>query len=183
MTGTSKSVLWLAQGFGIGRIPIAPGTFGSMLGLAWFLLLLLPRNTWLFVTGCILGTVASIWICGEAERLLNTRDPGSVVLDEMVAMPLCFAWWVGRFHSRNGGLPPPEHFFTASSWLLTLGVFLAFRLFDVWKPWPIRQSQQLPGGWGVTVDDLLAALGVNLLMVIALNVPVIAHCAAPEFSR
>jgi len=63
---------------------------------------------------------------------------------------------------KNGQLPAPEYFFSQGTWLLTLGVFAAFRFFDVLKPWPVRQSQSLPGGWGVTMDDLLAAVYVNV---------------------
>ena len=84
------------------------------------------------------------------------------MLDEIVAVPLCFAVWVGYFFFKNEVMPAPEYFFTPSTWLPTLGVFVAFRFFDVLKPWPVRQSQNLPGGWGVTLDDVLAAGYVNL---------------------
>ena len=183
MTLRSKSILWLAQGFGIGRIPVAPGTFGSAVGLIWFLVLLLPGSTWLFFSAVIVSVSASIWVCGLAEQLLKETDPGSVVLDEIIAVPLCFGWWVGLFHFRNGGLPSPEYFLTAGTWPLTLGVFLAFRLFDVWKPWPIRQSQCLSGGLGVTIDDVLAAFYVNLSTAVAFTVPAIARLAIPELAR
>ena len=63
---------------------------------------------------------------------------------------------------KNGALPPPEVFFSGRGWLQTLTVFGLFRFFDVLKPWPVRQSQSLPGGWGVTIDDVLAAVYVNL---------------------
>lgn len=179
----SKSMLWLAQGLGTGRIPVAPGTFGSVAGLIWFLALLLPGRAWLFYIAMLAGVFLSIWICGAAEQMLNQTDPGSVVLDEIVAVPLCFGWWVGSFHFRNGGLPPPEHFLASGAWPLTLGVFLAFRLFDVWKPWPIGKSQRLPGGWGVTIDDVLAAFCVNLMTAVALSFPPIARLAIPALTR
>ena len=154
-------LLWLAQGFGVGRIPVAPGTFGSVAGLAWFALLLMAGNLWVFIGGTILGLVASVWLCGLGEKILGQTDPGSIVLDEIAAIPVCFAAWVGIIFSQTGGLPAPGYFFSGKNLWLTLGVFAAFRFFDVLKPWPVKQSQALPGGWGVTVDDVLAAVYVN----------------------
>lgn len=157
-------VLWLAQGFGLGRLPVAPGTFGSTLGLGWMLLLLAAGDWRVFAAGCVLGVAGSIWLCGEAERILNRTDPGSVVLDEVVAVPVCFAAWLAVHAWKTGRLLQPGELFRDGSWLVTLAVFVAFRFFDVLKPWPVRQSQTLPGGWGVTMDDLLAAVYVNVVV-------------------
>ncbi len=140
----------------------------------WFAMLLLPGSLWFFAATIVASTFASVWICGVAEKILDQTDPASVVLDEIVGLPLCFGGWVGLFYFRNGGMPSSEYFFDASTWPLTLGIFGAFRFFDVWKPWPIRRSQRLPGGWGVTIDDILAALYVNLATVIVLGFPAIA---------
>jgi phosphatidylglycerophosphatase A len=155
-------VLWIAQGFGIGRIRWAPGTWGSVLGLGWFALLLCTGNIWLFALGTILGFAASVWFCGRAEKILDQVDPPSVVLDEVTAMPACFALWVYAGYSWAHALPGVQAFIHNGMWVMTAGVFLVFRLFDIWKPWPVRQSQSLPGGWGVTVDDFLAAVYVNI---------------------
>src|ERR1700733_615119 len=87
--------LWIAQGFGIGRIPVAPGTFGSILGMAWFAALVYFRSWPVFIVGNAVAVALSVWLCGEAERILKQTDPGSVVLDEIVAIPLCFAGWMG----------------------------------------------------------------------------------------
>ena len=157
--------LWIAQGFGIGRIPIAPGTFGSFIGLGWFSLLLVPGHLWCLVLAIIVSAGVSVWLCGFAEELLREQDPSSVVLDEVVAVPVCFASWIGLRLWKTGALPGLDYFFSKSNWLVVLGVVLAFRLFDIWKPWPVRQSQRLPGGWGITVDDLLAAVYVNLVIL------------------
>jgi phosphatidylglycerophosphatase A len=158
-----RLVLCLAQGFYIGRIPVMPGTFGSLLGLVWLAVLLTPRHLGLFVTGCGVAALASVWVCGRAERILQKTDPGSVVLDEIVAIPICFAGWIG-LHTWNHHAPPgPEWLMADGAWLWTIGLFGAFRFFDIAKPWPVRQSQHLPGGWGVTVDDLLAAVYVNVV--------------------
>lgn len=157
----NKALLWIAQGFGIGRIPVAPGTFGSLIGLLWFALLLQPGSFGLFLAGAIFGLALSVWLCGAGEKLLNQKDPGSVVLDEIAAVPVCFIGWIAVVLQRTGSLPAPGYFFSHQTWLPTLGVFAAFRLFDVVKPWPVRQSQSLHGGWGITVDDALAAVYVN----------------------
>lgn len=154
-------LLWIAQGFGIGRIPIAPGTFGSVLGLIWFWLLLLTGSGWCFLAGTLIGLAVSVWLCGRAEKTLNQKDPGSVVLDEMAAMPVCFTGWLLVEMGKSGAFPAPEIFLSGHAWRMAAGVFVAFRFFDVVKPWPVFQSQSLPGGWGVTVDDALAAAYVN----------------------
>jgi phosphatidylglycerophosphatase A len=75
-------------------------------------------------------------------------------------MPVCFLAWVASDWLRNDHFPKPGQFFSAQNWHLTLIIFVLFRLFDILKPWPVRQSQSLPAGWGITVDDVLAALYV-----------------------
>ncbi|HKQ39483.1 MAG TPA: phosphatidylglycerophosphatase A [Verrucomicrobiae bacterium] len=153
-------VLWVAQGFGAGRIPFAPGTFGSLVGLLWFYLLLRTGNFWCYLAGTLSGVALSVWLCGKAERILNQTDPGSIVLDEISAMPLCFILSIGVPWFKRGELSTPH-------WAFVLIIFILFRIFDIAKPWPIRGAQKLPGGWGVTVDDALAALYVALLSLFA----------------
>lgn len=159
-------VLWAAQGFGLGRIRYAPGTFGSLGGLLWFALLLMTGRLWLFTAGAAAGVAFSVWVCEHGEKLLHQKDPGSVVMDEIVAMPICFFLWIWMATKRNGSLPSLDYFFGGSNWLLTLGIFALFRLFDIAKPWPISKSQALPGGVGITVDDVLAAGYVNLVCLL-----------------
>src|SRR5258708_5885089 len=108
--------LWLAQGFGIGRIPVAPGTFGSVLGVAWFVLLLASGRLWALLAGTVAGVGLSVWLCGEGERILRQKDPGSVVLDEIAALPVCFLGWVGIALSKTGELPHPDYFFSSAHW-------------------------------------------------------------------
>ncbi len=160
-------ILWLAQGFGLGRIPFTPGTFGSLAGMLWFGVLLSSGSLWIFTAGLVLGLFFSVWLCGAAEKILRQKDPSSVIFDELTAIPLCFMAWVALLFTHNGKLPAFEQFFTARTWPLTLGVFLLFRLLDIAKPWPVRQSQALPGGWGITVDDALAAVYVNVVWLVA----------------
>ncbi len=149
--------LYVAQGFGLGKLPAAPGTFGSVAGLLWLMLLLRTGNLWLFVLGLLAGLGLAVWLCDEAEKILRQTDPSSVVLDEIAAFPICFLPFAVGEWRHYGRLPDPELLFSPQIWWLTLIVFFLFRLFDVVKPWPVRQSQRLPGGWGVVVDDVLAA--------------------------
>ena len=131
-----RFVKLLATGGGAGYLPKMPGTAGSVLGIGVWLLIQLAGNSWVWVV-FVAGILPVIWIAGMAERLFGQHDPQCVVIDEIVGMPVALA-----------GI--------ALDWRLVLTGFVAFRLFDIWKPFPIRQSQRLPAGWGVVVDDLLA---------------------------
>jgi len=157
-------ILWLAQGFGIGRIPFAPGTFGSLLGLVLSFLLLLPCSPWFYLSGMVISTVSSVWICGQAEKILGLKDPGSVVWDEIIALPICFLGWILWEWHRQGRWPEARYFLQTPQIITVAGVFIAFRLFDILKPWPVKQIQDLPGGWGITADDVFAAFYVNILL-------------------
>jgi phosphatidylglycerophosphatase A len=159
-------ILFVAQGFGAGRLPFAPGTFGSLLGLFWVALLLATGRVELFLAGTLLGLALSVWLCGAAERILQQTDPGSIVLDEIAALPICFLPWLVARWAPHHSVPGPEELVSRSSLLLTLALFALFRVFDIAKPWPVRQSQRLPGGWGVTTDDALAALYVALISLL-----------------
>jgi len=158
--------VFVAQGFGIGRAPFAPGTFGSFAALLWFALLVSTGNFWTYLALAIEGIAFSLWLCDDAEKILGEEDPPSVVLDEIVAIPFCFLPWIASEWWRHGALPEVSCFFTGRALWLTLGLVVLFRVFDIWKPWPVRQSQRLPGGWGVTVDDLLAAVYVALISIV-----------------
>ncbi|HTL56463.1 MAG TPA: phosphatidylglycerophosphatase A [Candidatus Limnocylindrales bacterium] len=159
-----RFLLWIAQGFGSGRIPVAPGTFGSIVGLLWFAALLASGKLWVLILGTLAGVALSAWVCDFAEKQLRQKDPESVVLDEIAAMPFCFLAWVWLTLSKTGSFPTLDYAEQHWVWLLT--IFILFRLFDVAKPWPVRQSQWLPGGWGITIDDVLAAVYVNLLVLL-----------------
>ena len=162
-------ILWLAHGFGIGRVRWAPGTFGSLVGVLWFAILLSTQNIWGFAGGMAGGIIASVWICGRAEAILKQRDLGSIVLDEICAVPICFVPWVVSEWLRQKTWPPLETFFGAKSWYIVAILFVLFRIFDILKPPPVRQSQRLPGGWGVVTDDVLAALYVCALSLIVFH--------------
>ena len=138
--GCDPVVITLATGLGVGFIPFAPGTFGTVLGipLAWALTSVAPSLA-IHAVACVLILLVSCPICGRAARLLGRHDPGSVVLDEIAALQLVF-------------LTVPFQLDTA------LIGFLTFRVFDITKPWPIRRIERLPGGWGIVADDAVAGL-------------------------
>jgi len=161
---TDTTLLFLAQGLGSGRIPWAPGTFGSAVGIAWTWLLLSTGSLTWFLLGTLVLLALAVWICGAAERLLGQHDPGSVVLDEIAALPVCFAPLAIVEVILHGGLHPLEHFGGRALVCVLVAGFGLFRLFDIWKPGPIRFAQKLPGGLGVVADDFFAALTVALLL-------------------
>ncbi|MBI1842361.1 MAG: phosphatidylglycerophosphatase A [Verrucomicrobia bacterium] len=163
-TPSDRWKAWIAEGFGIGRVRHAPGTWGSLLGVAWTIGLLSTRSAWAYAAGTALGLALSVWLCGAAEKILNASDPSSVVLDEITAFPLCLfplAGW-GLAHGRP--FPGPSAWMSLWHGWFFPSAFLLFRLFDIWKPTPIRQSQMLAGGWGVTIDDALAALAAGAIL-------------------
>jgi phosphatidylglycerophosphatase A len=148
----SATVLNCATLGPIGRRLRAPGTWGSVAGLMYFTVIFADRYG---ILGTLLlsaiGAYVAVAICGEAEFRLGRRDPGEVILDEFVAIPLCFLGWPALV----GPLPP---------WAVFLLGFGLFRLFDILKPFGIKRLQNLPAGWGVVVDDLAAALLTCIVM-------------------
>lgn len=126
------------------RLP-APGTWGSLAGLLYFTVFFSRMTVAENLIASAVAAVVAAFICGEAELGLGKKDPGEVILDEFVAMPLCFLGW----RELNGLWP---------TWALLLGGFALFRFFDILKPLGIRKLQRVRGGWGVVVDDTAAAL-------------------------
>ena len=157
-------ILFLAQGFGSGRVPWAPGTLGSVVGVGWTWLLISTGSLPWFLVGAVALLAMSVWICGEAERILGRHDPGSVVLDEIAALPFCFLPLAIMEVILHGALRPVGDFGAGPVASMLVAGFALFRLFDIWKPGPIRMAQRLPGGLGVVADDLFAWLSVALLL-------------------
>lgn len=139
----------LAHGFGLGLIKPAPGTWGSLLGLpiAAFLGQQTPAIGWaIWIVMFLIGVVT----CDAAARHFARKDPGECVIDEYVAIPMI-------------ALIIPMGWTTL---LLTFGLF---RLFDIWKPWPIKAVEKIPGGWGVMADDIVAAGYAAGVLALLLN--------------
>ncbi len=157
------TLLWLAQGFGTGWAPGFPGTLGSMVGIGWFVLLISSGNLAVYLIGSGFGLLFSVFVCHVAEQILQQKDPGSVVMDEITALPVCFVgamiWKASKATSPSVAIDLAR----VDTWGWIVIGFVAFRAFDIAKPWPIRRSQYLGGGLGITIDDLLAAVYVNLI--------------------
>ena len=152
-----KIVVFVAEGFGAGRIPFAPGTFGSALGIAWIYLLLLPQSISVYLAGIVLGFFLAVGVGHRAEQILQKTDPGSIVIDEITAMPLAFLPAV-LFLQSNGMTVSASTFFSGKALLLPVLTFFLSRFFDIVKPLGIAQVQKAPGGWGLVLDDYLAAI-------------------------
>jgi len=136
---TRRLVHFAAFGFGAGKAPFAPGTFGTLVGVPIYLVLRqAPTATYAAVT--MLMFVLGIWLCGVTERDFGRKDMSAIVWDEIVG------YLVTMFMAPGG-------------WEYVVGGFLLFRLFDIWKPFPIRAlERRTPGGLGVMLDDVLAGL-------------------------
>lgn len=141
---------WLACGFGSGLTPWAQGTFGSIAAvLPWLILRELPIMAYLLVL--ILAFVIGCWACDVASRAIGVPDHRSLVWDEFVGL------WIALIPAM---LAP---------WWVILAGFALFRLFDIWKPWPIRWlDRHLKGGVGVMVDDVLAGVFAAVVLGLAL---------------
>lgn len=133
-------VHWLALGFGSGLAPRAPGTFGTLAAVPLHLLLVqLPWAA--HAATVLLACIGGIALCGASARRLGVHDHPAIVWDEIAAFLLL------AFLLPAQGL----------GWLVA--AFLLFRLFDIWKPWPIRGlDHRIHGGTGIMLDDLVAAL-------------------------
>jgi phosphatidylglycerophosphatase A len=143
----------VALGFGAGLVPRAPGTFGTLVGLAlyWLLAQLLPP---LVVAFCAIPLFfVGVWVCGITGRDLGVDDHGAIVWDEVVAfLPLAAI--------------------SSAAWWLQAIAFVLFRIFDIWKPYPIRDlERQVKGGWGVMIDDIVA--GFYAYVVFALFIVIV----------
>ena len=155
----SSLVLAFATLGPLGRWRRAPGTWGSAAGLLYFTVFFWPLGFWPWSAWWTLvfslpGLYLAVALCGEAEFRLGRRDPGEVILDEFTAMPLCFLGWPALARPQG---PWP-------AWTVFIAGFLLFRFFDIAKPLGIRKLQDLPGGWGIVVDDMAAALAACAML-------------------
>ncbi len=138
----SRAARWIATAGGLGYAPVAPGTVTSLV-VALVVWAGAPGAGWLLAVTVAVSVVA-IWAAGREETRVGVHDPSTIVVDEVAGMLVALI-----------AVPP------RLGWVLVL--FVLFRVFDVWKPYPIDRLQQLPGGWGIVADDLLAGVYANLL--------------------
>jgi len=137
---------WIASGFGVGLAPVAAGTFGSAAALIPWFFWLRGQSPVVYLgvvaVAFVLGVVAAQWVIDKTR----IEDPSVVVWDEFIGQ------WLALFLAPGG-------------WLWMLGGFALFRLFDIWKPWPVRWAdRRLHGGFGAMFDDLLAGLYALLVL-------------------
>ncbi len=127
----------------VGHFPIAPGTAGSLVGMACVAVLqrLVGDARTFSIAVAVLGIIlygVGVWAASRAEKYFGATDPGAVVIDEVAGQILTFIL-----------RPLP-------GWLWLLAGLGLFRLFDVLKPFPARRAERLPGGWGIMTDDVVA---------------------------
>lgn len=155
-TNQRDPAVWLATCGGIGWAPWAPGTFGSLVGVP-LSIAIGAAATWVGTAAGLASSVsvaalegaiiamlfaASVPIATRAAKLLGTKDPGPVVIDEVIAVPLVLIV-----------VPPSDR-----GWLVLAAAFVLFRFFDILKPPPCRQLERLPDGLGIMADDMAAAV-------------------------
>lgn len=139
---------WIAFGFGSGLVRRAPGTAGTVAAIPLYLLLSLLA--WPFYVGIlVLLILVGIWACERAARDLGSKDPSAIVWDE----------WVGFLVTMVAA---------PSGWWWVFAGFLLFRLFDIWKPWPVSVAdRRVSGGLGIMLDDLIAGAMAGVLIALA----------------
>ena len=150
MSWGNRFIVFCGVGFGSGLSPKAPGTAGSA-----FALLFVP--IWLvigFFNSIVAITIMSligIYICGQTAKVMGVHDDGRIVWDEFAGQSITFL---------------PLIYLGQMSWFWLLVGFALFRLFDVWKPWPIRViDRQVGGGFGIMFDDIIAGLCAAICIV------------------
>ena len=152
---------WLATGFGSGYLKPAPGTWGSLAGVAaWLGLVWIVRGwalpSWVLLAALPALTLMAVWAADSVVKETGQKDPSFVVADEWAGVwialtPLLFTVTLQ---------PQPWLLWTAR----LVAPFLLFRLFDIWKPGVVDRAQRLPDGWGVVVDDELVGLLAALIV-------------------
>ena len=128
----------------------APGTWGSVAGIGWYTVVFSQLDPLIALLVIALSIYIAVGICGEAEIRLQKRDPREIILDELVAVPVCFI-----------GISLLDY---PQPWLIALLGFILFRFFDILKPLGIKHLQDLPGGTGVVMDDIAAAFVTCIIL-------------------
>ena len=147
----SRIALAISTWFGCGFSPKAPGTVGSAAGIVLGFLLWRYAGFawWHFLVLAAVACVPAVWAAGRTARDLKLDDPQIVVVDEVVGQ------WIALAGARQFG------------WLEFAAAFALFRLFDIWKPPPVRQLERLHGGLGIVADDVMAGVYAALVLFLA----------------
>jgi phosphatidylglycerophosphatase A len=179
-----RLALLIATACGLGYLPKAPGTWGSVGGVALitavgmavamipfgdFLLDYDPRvHLAVFLATCVIG----VWSASRAARFWDTHDPQRVVIDEVSGQYLtimvgCGVPFFVPHRAIQASLLGNVTWHSALHWKYLLLGFILFRAFDIWKPFPARQAESLPGGWGIMADDWIAGFYAAILLWLA----------------
>lgn len=155
MTGLERCIVFCGVGFGSGLLPKAPGTFGSAFALL-FIPFFMSQGFTISVILIAIMSLIGIYICGRTADILGVHDDGRIVWDEFAGQSITFL---------------PLIYLGIMNWVWLLVGFGLFRLFDVWKPWPIRIiDRQVDGGFGIMFDDLIAGLWAAICIIIYLYI-------------
>lgn len=141
---TKTVILFIAEGAYAGRSPFAPGTAGTIVGVLLYFLIRNCSPVW-YLAVCLGTIVIGTWAAGRAEEILGKKDASPIVIDEIA----------GFFVSM---------FMVPAGWGYVVAGFFLFRLFDIWKPWPLQQVQDLHGGPGIMLDDVGAGIYTNIVL-------------------
>lgn len=136
----------------VGYWGFAPGTNGSVVGILLYTALFFQLSLMQELIAIVVLAIVAVLLCDEGERRLQKRDPGEIILDEVIAVPLCFFGMKGQMLESG------------FAWIYLIAGFFIFRAFDVVKPFGIHRLQKYPGGLGVVLDDLAAAVATNLTL-------------------
>ena len=137
---------WIASGFGVGLSPRAPGTVGSLAALVPWWFLLRDQPPWSYALAVLAAFAVGIWAASWVIKRTRIEDPGVVVWDEFIGQ------WIALFLLPAG-------------WPWIIAAFALFRVFDIWKPWPVRWADRhLHGGTGAMLDDVLAGIYAFLVV-------------------
>lgn len=155
MTVLERCIVFCGVGFGSGLLPKAPGTFGSAFALL-FVPVFMAIGFNASVIAIIIMSLMGIYICGRTADIMGVHDDGRIVWDEFAGQSMTFL---------------PLIYLGLMNWVWLLVGFGLFRLFDVWKPWPIRViDRQVDGGFGIMFDDLIAGLWAAICIIIYLYI-------------
>ncbi len=151
MSWRDRCIVFCGVGFGSGLAPKAPGTFGSAFALlfipAWMAMGFIAS-----VFSILLMSLIGIYICGQTAKVMGVHDDGRIVWDEFAGQSISFL--------------PLIYLGQMNLWWVLVG-FVLFRLFDIWKPWPIRViDRQVAGGFGIMLDDIIAGFWAAICIII-----------------
>lgn len=144
-------VHFLAFGFGSGAMPFAPGTFGTLVAIPVFLLMA-PLGLWAYLAITLLLAIIGVWLCHVTARDLGVHDHSGIVWDEIVGYLVTM-------------IAVPQ------TWQMIVLGFVLFRIFDIFKPWPIGWiDKRVQGGLGIMLDDVLAGIFAALVLQMLLQI-------------